>query len=117
MIRCSLSRLPARDRVFLRLHFQSGLTVAEAARAQGADQKALYRKKEDILKRLRADLEAEGIGLEEAQVLLAELDWEAVLSPDKDEPDKDEPSRSLNKPGRVRLRGLETSAGQEGFDR
>ena len=82
VIRCSLSRLPAPDRVFLRLHFQSGLTVAEAARALGADQKALYRKKEDILKRLRGDLEAEGIGREAAQMLLTALDWEAMLSPD-----------------------------------
>jgi RNA polymerase sigma factor (sigma-70 family) len=90
VVRCSLSRLPACDRLFVRLHFQSGLTVAEAARHQGADQKALYRKKEDILKRLRADLEAEGIGKEEAQVLLASLDWEAVFTPDEDEPDKDE---------------------------
>jgi len=87
VIRCSLARLPARDRVFLRLHFQSGLTVAEAARAQGADQKALYRKKEDILKRLKGDLEAEGIGLEEVQMLLTALDWEAALSPDEASPD------------------------------
>jgi RNA polymerase sigma factor (sigma-70 family) len=92
VIRCSLSRLPAPDRVFLRLHFQSGLTVADAARAQGADQKALYRKKEDILKRLRGDLEAEGIGLEEAQVLLAELDWEAALTPDEESSEEDEES-------------------------
>jgi len=81
VIRCSLSRLPARDRVFLRLHFQSGLTVAEAARALGVEQKALYRKKEDILKRLRADLDAEGIGKEDAKELLAAFDWEAALSP------------------------------------
>jgi hypothetical protein len=87
VIRCSLSRLPARDRVFLRLHFQSGLTVAESARAQGADQKALYRKKEEILKRLKGDLEAEGIGREEAQVLLTALDWEAALSPDQASPE------------------------------
>jgi RNA polymerase sigma factor (sigma-70 family) len=87
VIRCSLSRLPARDRVFVRLHFQLGLTVAEAARAMDADQKVLYRKKEDIGKRLKADLKAEGIGVEEAQLLLAELDWEAALSPDEESPD------------------------------
>jgi DNA-directed RNA polymerase specialized sigma24 family protein len=90
VIRCSLSRLPACDRVFVRLHFISGLTVADAARAQGADQKALYRKKEDIGKRLLADLEAEGMGREEAQLLLAELDWEAVLTPDEESSEEDE---------------------------
>jgi len=83
VIRCSLSRLPARERLFLRLHFQSGMTVADAARALGAgDDKALYRKKEEILKRLRTDLEAEGISREDAQELLLNLDWEAALSPD-----------------------------------
>jgi RNA polymerase sigma factor (sigma-70 family) len=91
-IRCSLLRLPAPDRLFVRLHFILGRTVADAARAMDADQKALYRKKEDIGKRLKADLKAEGIGVEEAHVLLAELDWEAALSPDEDEPDKDEPA-------------------------
>ena len=83
VIRCSLSRLPARERLFLRLHFQSGMTVANAARTLGAaDDKALYRKKEEILKRLRTDLEAEGISREDAQELLLNLDWEAALSPD-----------------------------------
>jgi RNA polymerase sigma factor (sigma-70 family) len=78
-IRCSLARLPARDRVFLRLHFQSGLSVADASRALGADQKALYRKKEDVLKRLRVDLEAAGIRAADALELLSTLDWEAAL--------------------------------------
>ena len=83
VIRCSLSRLPARERLFLRLHFQSGMTVADAARALGAgDDKALYRKKEEILKLLRTDLEAEGISRVDAQELLLNLDWEAALSPD-----------------------------------
>jgi RNA polymerase sigma factor (sigma-70 family) len=80
VIRRSLSQLPARDRVFLRLHLESGLTVAEAARSLGLDQKALYRKKEDVLKRLRAALEAEGIGSEAARELLSTLDWDAAFS-------------------------------------
>jgi RNA polymerase sigma factor (sigma-70 family) len=80
-IRRSLGRLPARDRIFLRLHFQSGLTVAQAARVLGADQKALYRKKEDMLRQLRSGLEADSIGFTDAQTLLSELDWEAALSP------------------------------------
>jgi RNA polymerase sigma factor (sigma-70 family) len=90
VIRCSLSRLPARERVFLRLHFQSGLTVAKAARVQGREQKALYRKEEEILKRMRADLEAEGISIDDVQALLAELDWDAALSPDKPSPETTE---------------------------
>jgi RNA polymerase sigma factor (sigma-70 family) len=81
-IRRSLVRQPARDRVFLRLHFQSGLTVAESARALGLEQKALYRRKEDILKRLRSDLDAEGIRAQDAHELLSELDWEVALEAD-----------------------------------
>jgi RNA polymerase sigma factor for flagellar operon FliA len=80
VIRRSLSQLPARDRVFLRLHLESGLTVADVARSLGLDQKALYRKKEDVLKRLRAALEAEGIGSEAARELLSTLDWDAAFS-------------------------------------
>jgi len=82
-IRRSLARQPARDRVFLRLHFESGLSVADAARALRADQRALYGKKEDILKRLRADLEADGVRGEDAHELLSSLDWEAALGPEQ----------------------------------
>jgi RNA polymerase sigma factor (sigma-70 family) len=78
-VRCSVARLPARDRIFLRLVFQSGLNVANAARALRADQKALYRKKVEILDRLRADLEAKEVREEDVQELLADLDWEAAL--------------------------------------
>jgi len=78
-VRCSLSRLPARDRVFLRLVYQSSMSVADAARALRADQKALYRRLEKILERLKADLEEQGIGPDEARELLGTLDWEAAL--------------------------------------
>jgi RNA polymerase sigma factor (sigma-70 family) len=80
-IRRSLGLLPPRDRLFMRLHVESGLTVAEAARALGLEQKALYRKKEDILKGLRKELAAEGVGLPDASDLLSTLDWDAALGP------------------------------------
>jgi RNA polymerase sigma factor (sigma-70 family) len=83
VIRCSLARLAAFDRVFLRLHYQSGLKIADCARTLGVEGKGLYPKRDDILKRLRMDLEAEGIGREDAQELLSNLDWEAVLSTDR----------------------------------
>jgi RNA polymerase sigma factor (sigma-70 family) len=90
-IRRSLGRLPPRDRVFLRLHVESGLTVAEIARALGLEQKALYRKKEEILKRLRSDLEAEGLGLEDARELLSTIDWDAALG--SEEPASGSPAK------------------------
>jgi RNA polymerase sigma factor (sigma-70 family) len=80
VIRRSLAALPARERLFMRLHLESGLTVAEVSRTLGFEQKALYRRKEDVLKRLRADLEAEGIRAHDASELLATLDWDAALT-------------------------------------
>jgi RNA polymerase sigma factor for flagellar operon FliA len=89
LIRCTLSRLPAFDRVFLRLHFQTGLKIADCARALGVEGKGLYPKRDDILKRLRKDLEGGGIGPDDGQALLSSLDWDAALGPDdQDGPDK-----------------------------
>jgi RNA polymerase sigma factor (sigma-70 family) len=79
VIGLTLRQLPAQDRIFLRLHLESGFTVAEASRSLGLEQKTLYRTKESVLKRLRADLEARGIGSEAAHELLATLDWDAAL--------------------------------------
>jgi RNA polymerase sigma factor (sigma-70 family) len=79
IIRRTIAGLPAADQVFLRMQVESGLTVAQIARSLGVEQKALYRKKDELLKRLRLDLEAEGIGSPDAQELLSSLDWDAGL--------------------------------------
>jgi len=78
-LRRSLAKLPPRDLLFLRLHFERGFTVAEAARTLGQPQRALYRMKDDVLRGLRSDLDAAGIGSEDARELLASLDWEVAL--------------------------------------
>jgi RNA polymerase sigma factor (sigma-70 family) len=98
-IRRSLGALPARERIFMRLHFESGLTVAEVSRTLGFEQKALYRRKEDVLKRLRADLEAEGIRAHDASELLATLDWDAALTGGAETPEMAEvrPSQELGR--------------------
>jgi RNA polymerase sigma factor (sigma-70 family) len=79
VIRRTLACLPATDRLFLRLHVESGLTVAQVARTLGIEQKPAYRRKDEILKRLRSALADEGIGAADAQELLSELDWDAAL--------------------------------------
>jgi RNA polymerase sigma factor for flagellar operon FliA len=79
-LRRALGRLPPRDRIVLRLHVESGLSVADVARALGEDQKALYRKRDALLKRLRVDLEADGVHGRDVQALLATLDWEPALT-------------------------------------
>jgi RNA polymerase sigma factor (sigma-70 family) len=79
-LRDALGRLSARDRIVLRLHVEGGLSVAEVARALEEDQKALYRRRDAALKRLRSDLEAEGIRCGDAQELLSTLDWDSALA-------------------------------------
>jgi hypothetical protein len=74
-----LSKLPARERVFLRLVFESGFTVAEATRSLGLDGKKYYRKREAVLELLRTELERQGIGKKEAFELVETLDWDAAL--------------------------------------
>jgi RNA polymerase sigma factor for flagellar operon FliA len=79
-LRRALHRLSHRDRIVLRLHVESGLTIADVARALGEDQKALYRKRDALFTQLRRDLESEGIGGHDAQELLSTLDWDAALT-------------------------------------
>ena len=79
-LRRALRRLAARDRIVLRLHVESGLSVADVARALGEEQKALYRKRDALYKQLRLDLETEGIGGGDAHELLSTLDWDSALT-------------------------------------
>ena len=69
-------------RIMLRLHVEDGLSVAEVARSLGEEQKALYRKRDALYKKLRLDLEAEGIRQGDAHELLSTLDWESALTVD-----------------------------------
>jgi RNA polymerase sigma factor (sigma-70 family) len=79
-LRRALRRLPARDRVILRLHVETGLSVADVARALGEEQKALYRRRDALYKQLRLDLEKDGIGCGDAHELLSTLDWDSALT-------------------------------------
>lgn len=58
----TIARLPAGDALILKLRFEDGLTVADIARALGVDAKPLYRRIDRLFRRVRADLEAQGIG-------------------------------------------------------
>jgi RNA polymerase sigma factor for flagellar operon FliA len=76
----ALHRLAARDRIVLRLHVETGLSVADVARALGEEQKALYRRRDALYKQLRLDLATEGIGCADAHELLSTLDWDSALT-------------------------------------
>jgi RNA polymerase sigma factor for flagellar operon FliA len=79
-LRRALHRLAARDRVVLRLHVETGLSVADVARALGEEQKALYRRRDALYKQLRVDLETEGVSCADARELLSTLDWDSALT-------------------------------------
>ncbi len=50
------------------------------AKSLGEAQKALYRKRDALLKQLRVELEADGIRDRDARDLLETLDWDAALT-------------------------------------
>ena len=79
-LRRALARLDPRDQIILRMHVEQGLSVADVARALGEEQKALYRKRDALFKKLRRDLEAEGVRCGDVHELLSTLDWESALT-------------------------------------
>ena len=79
-LRRALHRLSARDRIVIRLHVETGLSVADVARALGEEQKGLYRRRDALYKQLRLDLETEGIDGADARELLSTLDWDSALT-------------------------------------
>ncbi len=79
VIRCAVSKLAPRARMLVRLLFESGFTVADAARGLRLDQKALYRERDGVLERLRDELARAGIDAADVHELLANLDWDAAL--------------------------------------
>jgi len=87
-VRRSLGGLPPEERLILRLHFAQGLKISEVSRALRLDQKTLYRRRDAVLRDIRSDLEAEGMGAAEAQDLLSNLDWD-VAFPIRDEGEED----------------------------
>jgi RNA polymerase sigma factor for flagellar operon FliA len=93
----SLLSHPTQDRLLLRLHFGAGLTLAQVARQLGLDQKALYGRRDRILKTLRLDLAREGIEAGDALELLTTLDWDAACL--KEDPVLDESTPEPAVPG------------------
>ncbi len=58
----ALADLGDEDRLVLKMRFVDGLQVAAIARALGTDPKALYRRLEHAMRRMRTALVAEGVG-------------------------------------------------------
>ena len=58
----AIAALPARDARVLKLRFEDGLSVVEIGRALRVEAKPLYRRIERLLRGIRTDLEAQGVG-------------------------------------------------------
>lgn len=57
----SLGELNVEDRLVLKMHYQSGLTIAAIATALDLEQRTLYTRRDRCLRRLEASLEASGL--------------------------------------------------------
>jgi RNA polymerase sigma factor for flagellar operon FliA len=57
----AIAALPPADALVLKLRFEDGLPIVDIARALGMQAKPLYRRIERVLRRIRIDLEAQGL--------------------------------------------------------
>ena len=77
-----LETFEVQERLLLTLRFIDGRPIAEIAQALGLEAKALYRRFDKLFERLRAGLEAEGLGREAVAELLESpginLEWEGM---------------------------------------
>lgn len=67
-----LAKLDENDRLVVRLYFWQDMSIADIARSLQLEQKPLYRRVERILRTLRIELEAAGIGDATLREVLAE---------------------------------------------
>jgi RNA polymerase sigma factor (sigma-70 family) len=76
----AMNALDAQDRLIIRLKFEDGLGVVDIAEMLHVAQRPLYRRIDQILKRLRSSLETQGFGPSEAGSLLSEA-WSDLAGP------------------------------------
>lgn len=76
VMRAAIAELPADDRTILRLHFGSGMSVAEMARSLGIEQRPLYRRLGRLCSELRRRLLAAGLDERRVGELLGRADTE-----------------------------------------
>jgi RNA polymerase sigma factor (sigma-70 family) len=77
----ALGSLPPQDALIIRLIFEDGFTVAQVASAIHLEQKALYRRRDQLLRTLRSRLQAAGITAAEVRDLIGALDEPESIAP------------------------------------
>ena len=70
VLNLALETLSAQDLLVLKMHFRSGCTFAEIAKALGLKQRSLYSRKEKCLTSLKAAFEARGLIWEQVREIL-----------------------------------------------
>jgi RNA polymerase sigma factor for flagellar operon FliA len=73
-----LAKLPAEDRLIIKMRFDSGFSVADIAKAMTLDPKPLYRRIERLLLDLRRSLEQSGITVEALKGVIADRGFDAT---------------------------------------
>jgi RNA polymerase sigma factor (sigma-70 family) len=70
--------LPAMERLILKMLFEDRTAVSDIARALHLDQRQLYRTRDQVLKSVRASMEAEGVSRADIVAMLdaPEIEWE-----------------------------------------
>jgi len=76
LVRKRLSMLEPQDRLILQFQFESDMHLSDIARQLQVEQKPLYRRREQLFRELRSELEKEGIGAEDVSDLLEHPDDE-----------------------------------------
>jgi RNA polymerase sigma factor (sigma-70 family) len=71
-LKAALAALPAEDRLIVKMFGE--VSIAEIARMFELDQKALYKRKDKILRRLREALESAGVSAEDVAEILGHVD-------------------------------------------
>lgn len=94
----ALAELPVEDRLILRMHYESGLTLSVVARALEVPQREIYTRRDRSLRRLKELFLAEGLEAEDVIGALGpqDEDLEADVGETEAEVDETGPSNSVN---------------------
>jgi DNA-directed RNA polymerase specialized sigma24 family protein len=104
VVREALEGMSVEDRMIIRFHFGSGMTIADISGLLRLPQRPLYRRVEALLRRLHAALEAAGIAAGDVRDLLGSATREIDFGLHDWKPEgKSDPGRQTN-PGETTVR-------------
>jgi RNA polymerase sigma factor (sigma-70 family) len=102
VIRRFLDRLDDKDRLLLQTQFESDMQLSQVSRVLQVPQKPLYRRREQLLRDLRAELKAARITREEVTDLIGHLPEDADFGLRKAEIRPTETEDGVDSPTRIR---------------